>query len=140
MSHPDFDLPPLAPPDVLAEWNDLADQVCRELLRAGLPAHRSDRDDDRRAGAGVAVHVDRLADGGVFADWTTSDELCAEALGLYARGIDHDDPPPAVRHHDTVHVLMRDALTGILASAGFEVAVPDPHTYGSTARVTGRRP
>ncbi|MFD4377711.1 hypothetical protein [Streptomyces sp. NPDC058486] len=141
MSSPDFDLPPLAPPETLAAWDDLADRVCRELTRAGLPAHRGDREGGPLARPGADVHVDRLADGGggVYVDWATDDELRSAAVDILERGFDFADPPPLIRHHATVHRHMRDALTGILASAGFEVAEPDPHTYGSAVHVKALR-
>ncbi|SED49111.1 hypothetical protein [Streptomyces sp. TLI_105] len=143
MSDSEFDLPPHAPPEVVAEWNDLADRVCRELARAGLPARRSDLDggpSGPSGAAGAEVHVDRLAEGGVFVDWQTDAELRATALGLFAEGIDYANPPAAVRHYNSVHKLMRDALLGILASAGFQVEEPDRHTYGSAVYVKGLRP
>ena len=141
MGHPRFDLPPLAPPEVLAAWDDLADRVCHELTRAGLPARRGDRDEGGPLSApGADVHVDRLADGGVHVDWATGDELRTAALELFARGVDFDNPPPLLRHHRTVHAHMRAALSGILASAGFEVAEPDPHTYGTAVHVKGPCP
>ncbi|MFI9744218.1 hypothetical protein [Streptomyces sp. NPDC052494] len=140
MSDPEFDLPPRAAPEAIAEWNDLADRVCRELVRAGLPARRGDLDDGPQAGPGAEVHVDPVADGGVYVDWETDAELRIPALELFAKGIDYDDPPSVVRHHRNVHAFMRDALTGILASAGFQVEEPDPHTHGTAVYVRGRRP
>ncbi|MEV7530401.1 MULTISPECIES: hypothetical protein [Streptomyces] len=141
MGHPRFDLPPLAPPDVLAAWDDLADRVCHELTRAGLPARRGDRDEGGPLSApGADVHVDRLADGGVHVDWATGDELRTAALELFAGGVDFADPPPLLRHHRTVHAHLRAALSGILASAGFEVAEPDPHTHGTAVHVKGPCP
>ncbi|MEU3608574.1 hypothetical protein AB0E83_24490 [Streptomyces sp. NPDC035033] len=139
-SHPDFDLPPLAPPGTLAAWDDLADRVCRALVRAGLPAHRGDRDGGPASRPGAEVHVDRLAGGGVHVDWTVDAGLRTAALELFERGVDFADPPPLLRHHGTVRALMRDALSGILASAGFEVEEPDPHTYGTAVHVKGDRP
>ncbi|MFE5712512.1 hypothetical protein ACFQ7J_17100 [Streptomyces sp. NPDC056501] len=140
MNDPEFDLPPHAPPEVIAEWNDLADGVCRELARAGLPARRGDLDGGSQTGPGAEVHVDPMADGGVYVDWEAGAELRTPALELFAKGIDYADPPPVVRHHRNVHAFMRDALTGILASAGFQVEEPDPHTHGSAVHVKGRRP
>ncbi|MFD3660639.1 hypothetical protein ACFWVF_08560 [Streptomyces sp. NPDC058659] len=137
MESPEFDLPPHAPADAVAEWNDLADRVCRELARAGLPAHRGDVDGGPPELPGAEVHVDRLADGGVYVDWRTDAELTTTALELFAKGIDYTNPPPAVRHHRDVHTFMRDALMGILASAGFQVEEPDPHAYGSAVYVKG---
>ncbi|CAM5426954.1 hypothetical protein [Streptomyces tanashiensis] len=141
MSESMFDLPPKAPPELLAEWSDLADRVCRELALAGLSARRGDLDGGRPVGPGVAVHVDPFADGGsgVYVDWRTDEELTTAAVELFEKDIDFTDPPPLVRHHRDVHRFMQEALLGILASAGFEVEVPDPHTYGSAAWVKGLR-
>ncbi|XUM00438.1 hypothetical protein ACQ86F_26440 [Streptomyces venezuelae ATCC 10712] len=140
MSEHGFDVPPKAPPELLAEWHDLADRVCRELTRAGLPARRGDREGGR-VGAGVEVHVDPFADGGggVYADWRTDEELTTAVVALMEERADFTDPPPLVRHHRNVHRFMGAALWGILDSAGFEVEVPDPHTYGTAAWVKGRR-
>ncbi|MGW8764014.1 hypothetical protein ACWGN5_16075 [Streptomyces sp. NPDC055815] len=139
MNEPRFNLPPRAPAELLAAWHELADRVCRELALAGLPAHRGDLDGDRPAGSGADVHVDRMLDGGVFVNWRTDPALTAPAIELFARGIDYENPPPVVRHHRDVHRFMQDALLGILASAGFQVEVPDPHTYGSAVYVKGAR-
>ncbi|MFF8834894.1 hypothetical protein [Streptomyces sp. NPDC015130] len=140
MSDPEFDLPPQAAPEVIAGWNDLADGVCRELTRAGLPARRGDLDGGPQFRPGAEVHVDPLADGGVYVDWETDAELRIPALELFAKGIDYADPPAVVRHHRNVHAFMRDAMTGILASAGFQVEEADPHTHGGALYVKGRRP
>lgn len=135
-----FDLPPQAPPEVIAEWNDLAGEVCHELARAGLPAYRGDLDDARRGGPGADVHVDRILEGGVYVDWRTNAELRTAAIELFEKGIDYADPPPVVRHHRDIHKIMQGALLGILASAGFQVEKPDPHAHGSAVYVKGLRP
>ncbi|MCX5225928.1 hypothetical protein ABZY16_32285 [Streptomyces sp. NPDC006553] len=135
----EFDLPPKASPDVIAEWNHLADRVCRELARAGLPAYRGDLDGGPQDGPGAEVHVDPLADGGVYADWRADGELTTAAVELFARGIDHTDPPPIVRHHRDIHQFMQEALLGILASAGLQVEKGDPH-LGIAVHVKGLRP
>lgn len=140
MKGPEFDLPPLAPPDVVAGWNELADRVCRELARAGLPARRADLDADPLDRPGADVHVDRILDGGVYVDWVTDAELRTAAVELFAQGIDYADPPPVVLHHRTVHEAMQGALSAILASAGFQVGKPDPHAHGSAVYVQGLRP
>ncbi len=131
---------PKAAPEVVAGRNDLADEVCRELLRAGLPARRSDLEGDPPDGSGADVHVDPLARGGVYVDWRTGTELRTTAVEIFAKGIDYTNPPPVVRHYENVQKLMGNALLGILASAGFQVEEADPHTHGSAVRVTGRRP
>ncbi|MFE5509219.1 hypothetical protein ACFQ9J_01125 [Streptomyces sp. NPDC056529] len=43
-------------------------------------------------------------------------------------------------HYESVQKLMRNALPGILASAGFRVEEPDPYTHGNTVRVTAHQP
>ncbi|MEU0738271.1 hypothetical protein [Streptomyces sp. NPDC006134] len=139
VTEPRFDLPPKAPPEVIAERDALADEVCRELGRAGLPAHRGDRGGEPRSKPGAEVHVDPLAEGGVFVDWGTDEGLSTAALGLFVKGIDYSDPPEVVRHYQAVHDCMRDALLGILASAGFQVEEPDGHAHGSMVRVKGLR-
>ncbi|MFF8512727.1 hypothetical protein ACF064_32110 [Streptomyces sp. NPDC015492] len=140
MNDPRFDLPPQAAPDVIAEWNDLADQVCRELARAGLPARRVDLDGGVLERPGADVHVDRILEGGVYVDWRADAELRTAALELFEKGIDYADPPPVVRHHRDIHKIMQGALLGILASAGFQVDKPDPHAHGSAVYVKGLRP
>lgn len=135
-----FDLPPEAPPEVTAERNALADVVCRELARAGLPVHRGDLDGDPHGKPGAKVYVTPHVDGGVFVDWETDAELRTAALDLFAKGIDYSDPPPVVRHHNTVLKNMQDAVLSILASAGFQVDEPDGHTHGSLVRVKGFQP
>ncbi|MEV7563978.1 hypothetical protein [Streptomyces tanashiensis] len=138
MSESMFDLPPKAPPELLAEWSDLADRVCRALTRAGLPARRGDRGGGP-AGSGADVHVDPFADGGggVYVDWRTDAELTTAVVEVMEGRVDFTDPPAVVRHHRNVHRFMGEALVGILDSAGFQVEVPDPHTYGSAAYVKG---
>ncbi|MFJ2933547.1 hypothetical protein ACIO8G_12310 [Streptomyces sp. NPDC087219] len=135
----EFDLPPKAAPEVIAGWNHLADRVCRELARAGLPAYRGDLDGGPQGGPGAEVHVDPLADGGVYVDWRPEGELTTAVVAIFARGIDYTDPPPIVRHHRDVHQFMREALLGILASAGFQAEKGDPH-LGIAVHVKGLRP
>ncbi|AJF64118.1 hypothetical protein [Streptomyces vietnamensis] len=140
MNNPRFDLPPQAPPEVIAEWNELAAQVCRELARAGLPARRADLDGGSLDRPGADVHVDRILEGGVYVDWRTDADLRTAAIELFEKGIDYADPPPVVRHHRDIHKIMQGALLGILASAGFQVEKPDPHAHGSAVYVKGFRP
>lgn len=140
MTEPEFDLPPKAPPEVVAERNTLADEVCRELALAGLPAHRGDLGGGTRKRPGARVYVEPFVEGGVYVNWHTDAELSAAALELFAKGIDYADPPPVVRHHSTVLKQMRAALLGILTSAGFEVEEPDRHGHGSMVHVKAFRP
>ncbi|MEV7995372.1 hypothetical protein AB0O67_26780 [Streptomyces sp. NPDC086077] len=140
MTDQGWDLPPKAAPEVVAERDALADKVCRELLRAGLPAHRADRDNDAHSQPGAAVHIEPFLEGGVYVDWETDEELRDTALDLFAQGIDFTAPPDVVRHHEEVLRRMQEALMGILASAGFEVEEPDRHGHGSMVRVKETRP
>jgi len=136
--HPRFDLPPKAAPEIVEEREALAEQVCRELRRAGFPVRRPDLTDDPDVLPGIGVYVTPFVDGGVYANWRTDAELSGPALALFAQGIDYDNPPPVLRHYNTVHKQMRTALMGILASAGFAVEEPDRHTSGFMIMVTGR--
>ncbi|MGX9891315.1 hypothetical protein [Streptomyces sp. NPDC002276] len=134
---PGFDLPPKASPEVVEERQALAERVCRELRRAGFPVHRPDLTGEPDVLPGVSVYVTPFVDGGVYANWRTDAELRDPALALFAQGIDYDNPPPVLRHFNTVLNRMRTALMEILASAGFDVEEPDPHTSGSMVLVTG---
>ncbi|GHE98849.1 hypothetical protein [Streptomyces fumanus] len=133
------DLPAKASPEVIAERNRLANEVCQQLAQAGLPAYRADLSD---GGAdvipGAAVHIEPFIEGGVFVDWETGEDLRDEALALFAQGIDFANPPGVVRHHTQVLNCMRTALMGILASAGFDVEEPDRHGHGSMVHVKHR--
>ncbi|MFF7470959.1 hypothetical protein [Streptomyces sp. NPDC008092] len=132
-----FGTPPKASPDVIAARNALADKVCRELERSGLPAHRGDAErESSPETSGTRVHVDPSTDGGVIVRWRTGEDLRAAALEILERG-DFSGIPPALRHHETVVQCMAGALAGILASAGFEVQETDPHTHGRAVLVKG---
>ncbi|CAM5242948.1 hypothetical protein SALBM311S_11245 [Streptomyces alboniger] len=141
MPEPEFALPPKVPPNIVAERNALADEVCRELARAGLPAHRGDLDGGAGGDApkkpGARVHATPFVEGGVYVNWGTDAELRDAALDLFAQGIDYANPPPVVRHHNTVLNHIQAALMGILTSAGFEVEEPDRHGHGSMVHVKG---
>jgi hypothetical protein len=140
MTEPEFDLPPKAPPEIIAERHELADEVCRHLTRAGLPAYRADLNGGTGGRPGAAVHIEPFVEGGVFVDWETNEELASPALDLFAQGIDFENPPSAVRHFNEVLNFMQAALMGILASAGFQVEEPDGHAHGSMVHVRGFRP
>ncbi|MFG2952017.1 hypothetical protein [Streptomyces adustus] len=135
MTEPEFDLPPKATPEVVAERNTLADEVCRELTRAGLPVHRGDLDVGAQKRPGARVYVEPFVEGGVYMNWHTDAELSTAAIELFGQGIDYANPPQVVRHHSTVLKHMQAALMGILASAGFEVEEPDRHGHGSMVHV-----
>lgn len=140
MSEPVFDMHPTAIPEVIAERQALAERVCRELRRAGLPVHRGDLRGGPHSRPGADVHAALFIEGGVYVDWSAGVELRDEALDLFAQGIDYSDPSPIVSHHNTVLQHIQAALLGILASAGFEVEEPDRHGHGSMVHVKGFRP
>lgn len=93
MTKYDFDLPPKASPEVIAEREGLADEVCRELERAGLPVHRGGLEAGPHDRPGADVHVDTFEDGGVYVDWNSAKELRDAALQLFEKGIDFTNPP-----------------------------------------------
>ncbi|MFC7304078.1 hypothetical protein ACFQVC_07600 [Streptomyces monticola] len=140
MTEHGFDLPPKAPPEVIAQRNALADQACHALAQAGIPVHRIVLGGESEGRPGAEVHVDPLADGGVLVEWNTSPELARAAVNLLAGGVDPSDPPFMLRHAGTVQTCMRAALLEILASARFHVEEADGHTYGSAVHVWGFRP
>ncbi|GGR84005.1 hypothetical protein GCM10010284_16420 [Streptomyces rubiginosohelvolus] len=132
-----FDLPPKATPEVITERGQLADEACRALVRAGISAYREDLDEHSGGRPGAHVRVDPLADGGVLVDWNTQAELTAAAVDLLERGVDPSHLPREIRHFETVQTCMRDAVLGILASAGFQVEKADAHSYGNAVQVKG---
>lgn len=132
-----FDLPSKATPEIIAEREQLADEACRALIRAGIPAYRENLDEHSGGRPGAHVRVDPLADGGVLVDWNTQAELTAGAVDLLERGVDPSHLPREIRHFETVQTCMRDAVLGILASAGFQVEKVDAHSYGSAVQVKG---
>ncbi|MEV7223185.1 hypothetical protein AB0N98_25315 [Streptomyces sp. NPDC093681] len=139
MTKYDFDLPPKASPEVIAEREELADEVCRELERAGLPVHRGGLEAGPHDRPGADVHVDIFEDGGVYVDWNSAKELRDAALQLFEKGIDFTNPPRVVVHHKNVHDHMQSALLGILVSAGFQVEEADRFTHGTAVLVKERQ-
>ncbi|SBV05256.1 hypothetical protein YW5DRAFT_02806 [Streptomyces sp. Ncost-T6T-1] len=137
MSEYGFGLLPKAPPDVIAQREGLADEACRALVRAGIPAYRGNLDEDSGGRPGAHVRVDPLADGGVLVDWNTQGELAAAAVNSLERGVDPAHLPQEIRHYEAVQTCMRGAVLGILASAGFQVEEADAHSFGSAVRVKG---
>lgn len=131
---------PKASPDVIKGRQTLAERVCQELERSGLPVCRGDLSDGPHGRPGAVVHVEPFIEGGVYVDWRTDAELRDAALDLFAKGIDYSNPPADVRHHKAVLNHMQAALLGILASAGFEVEEPDRHGHGSMVHVKGSCP
>ncbi|EFE78460.1 hypothetical protein K7395_05500 [Streptomyces filamentosus] len=132
-----FDLSSKAAPEAIAEREELADEACRALVRAGLSAYRGNPGQDCDGRPGAHVRVDPLVDGGVLVDWNTQAELAAAAVDLLERGVDPSDLPLEIRHFEAVQTCMRDAVLGILASAGFQVEKADAHSYGSAVQVEG---
>ncbi|MFF4942767.1 hypothetical protein [Streptomyces rubiginosohelvolus] len=137
MSGNNFDLPSKATPEVIAQREQLADEACRALVRAGISAYGEKLDEDSGGRPGAHVRVDPLADGGVLVDWNVQAELTAAAVDLLERGVDPSHLPWEIRHFETVQTCMRDAVLGILASAGFQVEKADAHSYGSAVQVKG---
>ncbi|MFF7361339.1 hypothetical protein [Streptomyces sp. NPDC008125] len=135
MTEHGFDLPPKAPPEVVARRDAQADEVCRALARAGIPVYRAGFGGDVEERAGAEVHVDALVVGGVLVEWNTATELTEAAVNLLAGGVDPSALPDAIRHFETVHAGMRRALLEILVSAGFPAEQADPHTYGAAILV-----
>ncbi|MEU3186665.1 hypothetical protein ABZ707_21040 [Streptomyces sp. NPDC006923] len=140
MSEHRFDLPPKAPAEVIAQRSALADEACRALAQAGIPVHRGDLGGESQGRPGAEVHVDPLVIGGVLVEWNTEEELRTAALNVPPDELDPSDLPYAIRHFGTVHSSMRDALLGILTSAGFQAEKTDGHTYGTAVFVKGFRP
>ncbi|MFJ9110046.1 hypothetical protein [Streptomyces sp. NPDC102283] len=140
MSEHGFDVPPKAPPEVIGRRDALAEAARLALVRAGIPAHRAELGEGPAGRPGADVQVDPLADGGVLVEWNTREELATEAVNLLESGVDPSNLPHTIRHYESVQTCMRDALSSILASAGFQVERADEHTFGSAVRVTGFTP
>ncbi|MFH8338298.1 hypothetical protein [Streptomyces sp. AM6-12] len=105
----------------IAAGNELADRVCRELHRAGIPAYVMRPEVTRQPGA--RVEVDDSQDdhaGGLYIRWSAPN--LAEA-GIKAVTEQQDPAAPEWKHHAEVVLLMQRALIGILRLAGFS-AVP----------------
>ncbi|MEU3981700.1 hypothetical protein AB0F77_16615 [Streptomyces sp. NPDC026672] len=128
-------LPLKAPPDIIAQRTAVAEEACRALARAGIPVHRGDLGDGSEGRPGAEVHVDPLAVGGVLVEWNTEAELTTAAVNLLADGVAPSNLPYLIRHYETVQTCMRDALLGILTSAGFHAEKADGHTYGTAVFV-----
>ncbi|CAL2069909.1 MULTISPECIES: hypothetical protein [Streptomyces] len=101
--------------------HELADLVCRELCRAGIPAYTMRPEVTR--GPGARVEVDDSRDdhaGGLYVRWSAPSLAEAAVRAVTER---QDPAAPEWRHHAKVALLMRTALIGILRLAGFS-AVP----------------
>ncbi|HWU08232.1 MAG TPA: hypothetical protein VN520_17930 [Streptomyces sp.] len=140
MSEHRFDLPLKATPDTIGQREELADEACHALVRAGIPVYRGNPEEDSVDRPGANVQVDPLADGGVLVEWNTQAELATAAVSLLESGVDPLNLPHAIRHYQTVQICMRDAILGILVSAGFHVEEADAHSYGNAVHVKGFMP
>ncbi|MFI9385728.1 hypothetical protein [Kutzneria sp. NPDC052558] len=139
---------PIASDEVLAQRERLADLICDELTRAGLPAHRYPADSLWPAGAEVSV--DRMSDadgGGVFVRWGVGPELSRAAAGIPEGDLDDDaldeivmalarrGDNPDVRHQSVVTRHMQAAIIGILGSAGLHAYDPNDNDAPSLVKV-----
>ncbi|GGK85958.1 hypothetical protein [Streptomyces flaveus] len=105
-----------APEDVIAERNALADRVCRELERAGIPAFREQQAD--RAGARVEVDDTALdAARGMIVDWRPDPSLTEAVVDSMQSG---DYQAPVIQHNGAICSHMQKAIIGILRSAGLQ--------------------
>ncbi|MGW3298062.1 hypothetical protein [Streptomyces rubiginosohelvolus] len=118
MSGNNFDLPSKATPEVIAEREQLADEACRALVRAGISACGEKLDADPGGRPGAHVRVDPLADGGVLVDWNVQAELTAAAVDLLERGVDLSHLPWEIRHFETVQTCMRTPSWAFLPRQG----------------------
>ncbi|WP_275461407.1 hypothetical protein [Streptomyces noursei] len=121
-----------APDDIIAEREKLAEQVQRELELAGFVAFQMDM--EKRAGAEIEVDRGDDAAGGVFVDWKPHPTLSRAAVESLQNG---EHQAQAIRHHGTVIMHMRDAIIGILISAGFQAEVSDDDMRPLAVRVWG---
>ncbi|GAA2620280.1 hypothetical protein [Streptomyces vastus] len=137
MSEHDFDHPS-APRDVTAERDVLADRVCRELERAGIPAFREQQAD--RAGARVEVDDTALdAAREVIVDWCPDPSLTEAVVDSMQSG---DYQAPVIQHNGAVCSHMQKAIIGILRSAGLQAdtaAEFDGDLHPLSVRVTTSR-
>ncbi|QUQ71293.1 hypothetical protein [Kutzneria sp. CA-103260] len=132
----------IASDEVLTRRDELADRVCAELRRAGLPARRHSADDEQVAGAEVAVdRAEETDGGGVFVQWCPDQSLVRAALGLPVGDVDeqalnaaamtlpHRANDPSLIHSGAVKRHMQAAIIGILCSAGLRAYDPE-NEYG----------
>ncbi|MEU2778443.1 hypothetical protein ABZ646_37595 [Streptomyces sp. NPDC007162] len=119
--------------DVLADRNQLADQVCRELQLAGIPAFLMA---DAAGSVGAEVEVDAGDDeaGGVFVTWRP-DPALSRAVAESVRN--RELSAPVIRHSGAIVSHMRDAIIGILSSAGFRAGVADDDMRPMVIHVAG---
>ncbi|TXJ85961.1 hypothetical protein E2C11_04090 [Streptomyces lavendulae] len=133
---------PHASEDVLAEWHALAEAVCQELQRAGLPAYVQPPGTlaDRQAGACVRVDTLEGPAGGVHVSWNAGDSLTEAVLG-FMEPDRLDLGEPVIEHGARIDALMNGTIRSVLALAGFRVrdaAELDDMAPGT--HVAGRQP
>ncbi|TBO60838.1 hypothetical protein EYS09_04530 [Streptomyces kasugaensis] len=119
--------------DVIAERGELAVQVQRELELAGISAYRLVGTTER---AGAEIEVDRGDDaaGGVFVTWKPHPTVSARAVESVRNGEYH---ARSIRHSGAIAMHMRDAVIGILVSAGFRAEASDDDMRPLAVRVRG---
>ncbi|MFE3037785.1 hypothetical protein ACFXKY_39775 [Streptomyces canus] len=111
---------PYAAEEVIAAGYDLAGRVCRELHRAGLPAHVEGPGGPKQPGVWVEVDTQGEYAGGLYVRWSAPE--LAEA-GMRAVAERQDPAAPEWEHYTEVVLVIRTALVGVLRLAGFS-AVP----------------
>jgi hypothetical protein len=109
---------PFASEEIIAAGHDLAARVCRELQRAGLPAHVRRPQEPSRPGASVEVENQGEHAGGLHVRWSAPELGVA---GLRAAAERQDPAAPEWKRYGEVVVLMQTALIGVLRLAGFSV-------------------
>ncbi|MGV4926059.1 hypothetical protein K2224_17160 [Streptomyces sp. BHT-5-2] len=119
--------------EVIANRNFLADKVHRELELAGIATLRQG-DGEERAGAQIEVDLGDDSAGGVFVSWNPHPILSQAASDAVRKG---QLQAPVIRHSGAVVSHVRDAITGILVSAGFRVDVADDDMRPLAVRVWG---
>jgi hypothetical protein len=124
-----------APGDVITARNELADQVCRELELAGIPAFRQEGNPWDRAGAVVEANSSGDAAGGVFVEWNPHPTISHAVAESIQNG---DFQAKAIWHSGAITSHMRDAIIGILESAGFRADATDDDMRPMAARVASR--
>ncbi|MFJ5952436.1 hypothetical protein [Streptomyces noursei] len=119
--------------EIRAHRDNLADKVRQELMLAGIPAFRRESPEGR-GGAHIEVDLGDDAAGGVFVNWETHPDLSQAACESVRNG---QLQAPAIRHSGTVALHMRDAIIGILVSAGLQAEVEADDMRPLTVRVWG---
>ena len=122
--------------EIVSTRRELADRVCAELRLAGLPASPGSGVAGEAEVVGAVVEVDLGDDaaGGVFVHWQPDPGLTSAVVESMRNGqVDAD----AVRHSGSIKAHMRDAIIGILRSAGLRVEVERDDMRPFTVRILG---